>query len=226
MSLYLELSQSQILLKASIPLTDSDFVFQIFFFLVWLLFKAIPAAHGSSQARKTESKLQLQLIPYLHQCQILNPLCQAGDRTHDSTATWATAVRFLIHWATVVSPGWFCIVPFFYNKTQGGLGPGPTVGTKIWGCSTKSRLSTVGLSSHGFNPSHMVNIVQDPLFVDWCRTHSNEGPPIYSLTKYLHVSWPGQFKPVLFKGQRYSTFLEFCELTWWMIKPQSFCHDL
>ena len=30
-----------------------------------------------------------------------NPLCQAGDRTHASTATWAAAVGFVTHCATV-----------------------------------------------------------------------------------------------------------------------------
>ena len=40
-----------------------------------------------------------ELEPQLWQCQILNPLCQAGDQTCASVATWASALRFLTHHA-------------------------------------------------------------------------------------------------------------------------------
>lgn len=46
-----------------------------------------------------EYKLQLQSTPQLQQCQVLLTHCE--EQTHISTATWATAVRFLIHFATM-----------------------------------------------------------------------------------------------------------------------------
>ena len=43
----------------------------------------------------TESEPRLQHAPQLQQCQILNPLSQAGDRTCTSTATQEAAVGSL-----------------------------------------------------------------------------------------------------------------------------------
>ena len=40
-----------------------------------------PKAYGVPEP-ETESELQLRLMPQLQQCQILNPLHQAGDRAH------------------------------------------------------------------------------------------------------------------------------------------------
>ena len=62
---------------------------------------AAPVAYGSSQARD-ESKPQLQ--PMLQQRWILNPLHRAGIKPASSTATLATAVRFLTHCTTVGTP--------------------------------------------------------------------------------------------------------------------------
>ena len=45
-----------------------------------------------------------------------NPLWQAGDRTCTSAATWAAAVRFLTHWATVGTPEMFFLREEFYLK--------------------------------------------------------------------------------------------------------------
>ena len=51
-----------------------------------------------------KSELHLQAMTQLQQCWILNPLQRAGNWTCASTATWATAVRFLTLCATVGTP--------------------------------------------------------------------------------------------------------------------------
>ena len=51
-----------------------------------------------------ESDPQLWPMPYLQQCQILNPLCQAENQIHTSTMTQASAVGCLTHYATVGTP--------------------------------------------------------------------------------------------------------------------------
>ena len=48
--------------------------------------------------------LGIESKPQLQQCQILNPLCRAGDQTCATTATQATAVRFVTHCATAGTP--------------------------------------------------------------------------------------------------------------------------
>ena len=71
----------------------------ILIYLLWLYLR-----HLEFPGPGIESEPQLQAMPQLWQCQILNPLCWAGDWTCTSTVTWAAAVRFLIHCTTVGTP--------------------------------------------------------------------------------------------------------------------------
>ena len=61
--------------------------------------------HMEISGSEMESKPQLQSTPQLWPCQILNPLHQAGDPTHSSAATQATAIGFLTYFATEGNPG-------------------------------------------------------------------------------------------------------------------------
>lgn len=60
--------------------------------------------HMEAPGPGTESELQLWSTPQLWHHQILNPLSQSRDRTHTSSATQATAGRFLIHCPKVGPP--------------------------------------------------------------------------------------------------------------------------
>ena len=51
-----------------------------------------------------EFKLQLQHMPQLQLCQILEPTVPGGDWTHTSAVTQDTAVGFLTHCVTVKTP--------------------------------------------------------------------------------------------------------------------------
>ena len=84
----------------------------LFCLFACLFLMATPEAYGSFRARDW-IKLQLKPTPYLQQCQFFNPLHQAGDRKHTSTATWAAIVGFLTH-STPVGTLW----SLFYSTSQ------------------------------------------------------------------------------------------------------------
>ena len=65
--------------------------------LIFVFLMAAPMAHGSSQVRDWIHRS-------CYNAGSFNPLHQAGDRTHTSTAIWAAAVGFLTHCATVGTP--------------------------------------------------------------------------------------------------------------------------
>ena len=75
-----------------------DVLIYLFIYLLFFLFRAIPVAYGSSQARDQTGAAaaglchsHLSCICSIHhslwQCQILNPLSKARDRTHILMAT-------------------------------------------------------------------------------------------------------------------------------------------
>ena len=66
--------------------------FVCFFVLFCFVFLAAPVAYGIPRPG-AEPQLHLQPMPQLQQCQILNLLHWAGDRTCASVATWAATVR-------------------------------------------------------------------------------------------------------------------------------------
>ena len=57
-----------------------DFIL-FFFFFFFLHFRALPMAYRGSQARGPIGAVVAGLHHSSRQCQILNPLCEAGDRT-------------------------------------------------------------------------------------------------------------------------------------------------
>ena len=82
---------------------------RIAFFFFFFLFA--PMAYESSQARDwIQATAEITLDPF-------NPLCQTGDQTHASTATWTTAVWFLTHCAMVETPEYIFFSFFFFSSS-------------------------------------------------------------------------------------------------------------
>ena len=63
-----------------------------------------------------ESEQQLQPMPQLQQWQILNPLCQASERTLTSAVIQIAAVGFLTHCTTAGTPRSYFVS--HYNKSD------------------------------------------------------------------------------------------------------------
>ena len=87
-----------------------------YFLAVWNSFRLVRVSflqHMDVPGLGTESKLELQPIPQLQQCQILNSLCQARDRTNTSTET-SQIINLLCHSGNSPCVLWTCSYSFFF----------------------------------------------------------------------------------------------------------------
>ena len=88
-----------------------------FYFYFLNYFMAAPMVYGSSWARDW---IWAEIATYAAACsnsRSFNSLCQAGDRTHTSTASQVVAVRFLNHCVRVWTPQTYAFMPVLSNKT-------------------------------------------------------------------------------------------------------------